>query len=309
MLEKADCGSGCPRIINRPPVSKGQRGSALRALRDCLRCPPPSGAEEHARPPGPDDASTLRSRAQFVESIPTNPESNLTHFRTAVSNLQLRCRAHNRFEAEKWSGPCEEDLVREVAPMYQVCPTGGGELRSGSVRRCQGTRSRPGRAATASESGVWMRAAFVGPSNKTDAAASRSHASGPWLTTNGPAGPSRPSSALAIQARQTSSAGISSIGRARVVAVVSDGGLAPPDGRTPDRRTPIGPRLTTALHRCRACRRSEANRCSSDLPEWLEEVSERELRDLLSKFQAIAACGPEVDAGIDAGVGVFSSGL
>jgi hypothetical protein len=48
---------------------------------------------------------------------------------TAASNLQLRCRAHNRFEAEKWSGPCEEDLVREVAPTSQVWPTGGGELR------------------------------------------------------------------------------------------------------------------------------------------------------------------------------------
>ena len=81
------------------------------------------------------------------------------------------------------------------------------------------------------------------------------------------------------------------------------------DGRTPERRTTIGTRLTTALHRLVAWRRSEADRCDSDLPEWLEEVSERELPDFLSKFHAIAACGPEVDAGIDAGVGVLSSGL
>ena len=38
--------------------------------------------------------------------------------RTDVSNLQLRCRAHNGFEAERWSGPGEEDLVREISPIY-----------------------------------------------------------------------------------------------------------------------------------------------------------------------------------------------
>jgi hypothetical protein len=37
---------------------------------------------------------------------------------TDVTNLQLRCRAHNAFEAERWSGPGEEDLVREISPMY-----------------------------------------------------------------------------------------------------------------------------------------------------------------------------------------------
>ena len=37
---------------------------------------------------------------------------------TDVSNLQLRCRAHNRFEAERWSGPLEEDLLREANPIY-----------------------------------------------------------------------------------------------------------------------------------------------------------------------------------------------
>jgi hypothetical protein len=40
---------------------------------------------------------------------------------TAASNLQLRCRAHNGFEAERWSGACEEDFLREVSPIY-----GGG---------------------------------------------------------------------------------------------------------------------------------------------------------------------------------------
>ena len=35
---------------------------------------------------------------------------------TDGSNLQLRCRAHNGFEAERWSGPGEEDLLREVSP-------------------------------------------------------------------------------------------------------------------------------------------------------------------------------------------------
>src|SRR5262245_63747363 len=36
---------------------------------------------------------------------------------TNASNLQLRCRAHNGFEAERWSGPGEEDLLREVSPI------------------------------------------------------------------------------------------------------------------------------------------------------------------------------------------------
>jgi hypothetical protein len=38
---------------------------------------------------------------------------------TNVSNLELRCRAHNAFEAERWSGPREEDLIREVGPGYR----------------------------------------------------------------------------------------------------------------------------------------------------------------------------------------------
>jgi hypothetical protein len=38
---------------------------------------------------------------------------------TNVSNVELRCRAHNAFEAERWSGPREEDLIREVGPGYR----------------------------------------------------------------------------------------------------------------------------------------------------------------------------------------------
>ena len=45
---------------------------------------------------------------------------------TDASNLQLRCRAHNGFEAERWSGADEEDLLREVGPIY------GGDLFSDS---------------------------------------------------------------------------------------------------------------------------------------------------------------------------------
>jgi 5-methylcytosine-specific restriction endonuclease McrA len=37
---------------------------------------------------------------------------------TDVSNLQLRCRAHNTFEEQRWSGVGEEDLVRESGPLY-----------------------------------------------------------------------------------------------------------------------------------------------------------------------------------------------
>jgi hypothetical protein len=40
--------------------------------------------------------------------------------RTTVdgSNLQLRCRAHNEFEEQQWSGPNEQDLIREIGPIY-----------------------------------------------------------------------------------------------------------------------------------------------------------------------------------------------
>ena len=32
---------------------------------------------------------------------------------TSAENLELRCRAHNAYEAERWFGVREEDLVRE----------------------------------------------------------------------------------------------------------------------------------------------------------------------------------------------------
>ena len=37
---------------------------------------------------------------------------------TDAGNLQLRCRAHDAFEAARWSGPGEEDLLREASPTY-----------------------------------------------------------------------------------------------------------------------------------------------------------------------------------------------
>ena len=37
---------------------------------------------------------------------------------TDASNLPLRCRAHNAFEEQRWSGPGEPDIVREIAPLY-----------------------------------------------------------------------------------------------------------------------------------------------------------------------------------------------
>ena len=39
---------------------------------------------------------------------------------TDAANLQLRCRAHNTFEAGRWSGPGEENLFREVSPIYDT---------------------------------------------------------------------------------------------------------------------------------------------------------------------------------------------
>jgi hypothetical protein len=38
--------------------------------------------------------------------------------KTDASNLQLRCRVHNGFEAERWSGLSEADVVREIEPLY-----------------------------------------------------------------------------------------------------------------------------------------------------------------------------------------------
>ena len=37
---------------------------------------------------------------------------------TGVDNLELRCRAHNRYEAERWFGTGEEAYVREAAAAF-----------------------------------------------------------------------------------------------------------------------------------------------------------------------------------------------
>jgi 5-methylcytosine-specific restriction endonuclease McrA len=39
---------------------------------------------------------------------------------TSANNLELRCRAHNRYEAEKYFGPLQVPLVREARAMYGV---------------------------------------------------------------------------------------------------------------------------------------------------------------------------------------------
>ena len=65
--------------------------------------------------------------------------------KTDVSNLQLRCRAHNGYEAERWSGPGEEDLLRELRPMYGrelSCVISGRHAVDSPLSR-QRTRSRP----------------------------------------------------------------------------------------------------------------------------------------------------------------------
>jgi 5-methylcytosine-specific restriction endonuclease McrA len=40
----------------------------------------------------------------------------------AVDNLELRCRAHNAYETERWFGVREEDLVREARGRYDAQP-------------------------------------------------------------------------------------------------------------------------------------------------------------------------------------------
>lgn len=37
---------------------------------------------------------------------------------TTVDNLELRCRAHNAYEAQRWFGVLEEDLVKEAQPVF-----------------------------------------------------------------------------------------------------------------------------------------------------------------------------------------------
>jgi hypothetical protein len=49
---------------------------------------------------------------------------------TDAGNLQLRCRAHNAFEAERWSGPGEEDLLHEAGGGPSNRPTCAEHWRS-----------------------------------------------------------------------------------------------------------------------------------------------------------------------------------
>jgi hypothetical protein len=53
---------------------------------------------------------------------------------TDVSNLQLRCRAHNAFEERRWSRPGEQDLVREIGPIYdRGCRASAVDFRPADV--------------------------------------------------------------------------------------------------------------------------------------------------------------------------------
>jgi hypothetical protein len=58
---------------------------------------------------------------------------------TDESNLQLRCRAHNAFEVERWSGPGEDDLLREVSP---ICEGGLSPVTSRGLQASRFVRSR-----------------------------------------------------------------------------------------------------------------------------------------------------------------------
>jgi len=39
---------------------------------------------------------------------------------TTAGNLELRCRAHNAYEAARWFGASEDDLTREARGAYSV---------------------------------------------------------------------------------------------------------------------------------------------------------------------------------------------
>jgi hypothetical protein len=62
---------------------------------------------------------------------------------TTSENLELRCRALNAYESERWFGAREEDLVREEAGRFDGCGTSlTFELRSG---RCDPVLRNSGR--------------------------------------------------------------------------------------------------------------------------------------------------------------------
>ena len=50
---------------------------------------------------------------------------------TTVDNLQLRCRAHNGYEAERWGGARDEDLVRERGAPRGVSQLGPDRVAPG----------------------------------------------------------------------------------------------------------------------------------------------------------------------------------
>ncbi|HEY8369093.1 MAG TPA: hypothetical protein VIM86_07215 [Thermodesulfobacteriota bacterium] len=47
-----------------------------------------------------------------------------------VANIELRCRAHNRYEAEQVFGPWGESQVREPAAVYVTARRGAGWQRT-----------------------------------------------------------------------------------------------------------------------------------------------------------------------------------
>jgi hypothetical protein len=56
--------------------------------------------------------------------------------RTDASNLQLRCRAHNVYDADLWSRPGEDDFVREAGSKYSGgFSVGRGGLQGRSIRQ------------------------------------------------------------------------------------------------------------------------------------------------------------------------------
>jgi hypothetical protein len=70
---------------------------------------------------------------------------------TGASNLELRCRAHNGFEAERWLGPSEEDFLREISPIYGTWLSRQHLGSGGSTRRHSSHLTR-----SWTEYGIWL---------------------------------------------------------------------------------------------------------------------------------------------------------
>ena len=56
---------------------------------------------------------TERGFLEYHHRIPFS-DGGATH----TDNLELRCRAHNAYEAERWFGVREEDLMREAREVF-----------------------------------------------------------------------------------------------------------------------------------------------------------------------------------------------